>query len=159
MTTRRITDWIAIEGAYRAGRESLRQMAARFGITEGAIRLKAKQRGWLRDPEGTKRAMVKDRISGAQPEAPKKPVKKTAENVALMILDAEATYDVQDMHRGLAVARACLVKLEGMVEMAEDPKDIKTIVEANRLAIETIRRIRGLDDTPEGQITVTWAGV
>jgi len=43
-------DWADIEKAYRAGRETLRAIAERNGITEGAIRFRAKKEVWLRKP-------------------------------------------------------------------------------------------------------------
>ena len=42
-------DWEAVSMRYRAGSESLRTIAAYFGITEGAIRAKAKTESWERD--------------------------------------------------------------------------------------------------------------
>jgi len=42
-------DWFLIEADYRAGIKPLRQMAAEHGITEGAIRKKAKKEDWQRD--------------------------------------------------------------------------------------------------------------
>jgi hypothetical protein len=59
----------------------------------------------------------------------------------------------------LKVSRACIRNLLVIAEHSMDAKEIKVIAEANKVAVETIRRIRGLDDTPEGQVTVTWAGV
>jgi hypothetical protein len=49
MGERRSIDWEAVEPEYRAGIRSLRHIAAQFGCTEGAIRSKAKERGWERD--------------------------------------------------------------------------------------------------------------
>jgi hypothetical protein len=57
-------DWIAVEGAYRAGKASLRELGAKYGVTEGGIRKRAKKNGWLRDPEGTKRQMVRSAMAG-----------------------------------------------------------------------------------------------
>jgi hypothetical protein len=42
-------DWTLLEGDYRAGIKSLRAMAAEHGISEGAIRKRAKRDGWERD--------------------------------------------------------------------------------------------------------------
>jgi uncharacterized protein YjcR len=42
-------DWEAIETAYRAGMMSLREIAAQHGISEGAIRKRAKRDDWSRD--------------------------------------------------------------------------------------------------------------
>lgn len=41
-------DWEAIESAYRAGALSLRDIGAQYGVTEGAIRKKAKKLEWVR---------------------------------------------------------------------------------------------------------------
>jgi len=41
-------DWEAIETAYRAGALSLREIGAQYGVTEGAIRKRAKRDGWVR---------------------------------------------------------------------------------------------------------------
>ena len=42
-------DWAQIEAAYRAGVNTLRQIASENGITEGAIRKRAKKEDWERD--------------------------------------------------------------------------------------------------------------
>ncbi|HBB1575834.1 TPA: hypothetical protein KTF69_004457 [Escherichia coli] len=41
-------DWEAIESAYRAGVLSLRDIGEKYGVTEGAIRKRAKKLGWVR---------------------------------------------------------------------------------------------------------------
>jgi hypothetical protein len=43
------TDWEAIEREFRAGQLSLREIAREHGITDTAIRKKAKEFGWVRD--------------------------------------------------------------------------------------------------------------
>lgn len=42
-------DWEAIESAYRAGVLSLRDIGDKYGVTEGAIRKRAKKLGWVRN--------------------------------------------------------------------------------------------------------------
>lgn len=42
-------DWEAIESAYRAGLLSLREIASQHGISDTAIRKRAKKDGWTRD--------------------------------------------------------------------------------------------------------------
>ena len=42
-------DWELAERLYRAGQISLRMIAPQCGVTEGAIRKKAKKEGWARD--------------------------------------------------------------------------------------------------------------
>lgn len=75
----------------------------------------------------------------------------TKEKVRQIQIDA-AEQHVIDMNSGLSVARSCLHRLLDLVDMAEDPRDLKTIVEANRAAIETIRKIRSLDDEKVPQV-------
>jgi len=139
-------DWISIEGEYRADISSLREIGAKYGITEGAIRKRAKRDGWLRDPEGVKRQMVRAALTCGT---------RAGTQYATDIIAEEAEQDVEDMRAGLGVARRCIRKLAEMVELAIEPKDIKVIAEANRIAVETIRRIRGLDDVANTDIVIT----
>jgi hypothetical protein len=134
----RNVDWIAIEAQYRAGSPSVNAIAKEFGVDEGTIRNRAKKNGWTRDAEGAKRQIVKSAMSGIPKGVPNSEVRK--------IIEDEAEQDIADMRDGLAVARACIAKLRTMVEMAADAREVKVIVEANKGAIETIRRIRGLDE-------------
>lgn len=47
--TKKVADWERIEAQFRAGSMSLREIAGEHGITEGAIRKRAKREGWARD--------------------------------------------------------------------------------------------------------------
>lgn len=140
-------DWISIEGAFRSGKSTLRDIASQHGITEGAIRKKAKQRGWLRDPSGAKRERVKAIMAGTgTPEGTQ---------YAERTLDEEASQDVKDMGLGLQVARACLSRLLVVTQEEDlDPKSLKLVAEANLIAVNTIRRIRGLDESTEAEIVI-----
>lgn len=135
------TDWNAIEALYRANKGSVLSIARDHGVTEGAIRARAKKGGWVRDPEGQKRQIVRAKMSGMAGVA------SGVTNYEVRNLIAnEADQDIADMQAGLGVARACIRRLADMVDEAEGPRDVKTIVEANKGAIETIRKIRGLDE-------------
>jgi transposase-like protein len=54
-------DWARAEHLYRQGEISIREIARREGVSEGAVRKRAKAQGWQRDsatpvrtsPEGT----------------------------------------------------------------------------------------------------------
>lgn len=144
-------DWDSIEVHYRAGARALRDIAAEFGVNESAIRKRAKRYGWIRNPAALKRARVNARLAdGAQNEARLSPLIDAQ-------WEAEVAQDVQDMVRGLNVSRACLARLEMLAGTEEDPKVIKTIMEAAKTAVETIRRIRGLDNessSDEGKTVV-----
>jgi hypothetical protein len=138
-------DWNAIEGQYRANStRSIRSIAAEFGVTEGAIRSRAKRLGWVRDPSSTKREIVESAMAGVPIDS-----RGITQDELRNLVTQEATNDLTDMSAGLSVARQCIGKLSEMVKTADDPREIKIIVEANRGAIETIRKIRGLDREEE----------
>lgn len=141
------TDWISIEGEYRAGVATLRDIAGRHGITEGAIRKRAKTHGWTRDPSGTKRQIVRTAMAGGT---------QNGTLVALHTIQAAAELDIEDMQRALRINRQCLISLEVASETVTEPREIKVIVEAASAAVESIRRIRGLDEpsnTLQQQVT------
>ncbi len=75
-TLRATTDWSAIEAAYRTGTQSVRDIADQHGITEGAIRKKAKASGWSRPAAAPKRpkkkAVIAMTIIPPRPPAPKR---------------------------------------------------------------------------------------
>ncbi len=144
------TDWISIEGHYRAGQRALRDIAGEFGITEGAIRARAKKLGWTQNAAQTKRRLVADRMAGATQDI--------AQNV-MRNIETAADQDIQDMRLGLKGARAILqsavdsVGLQGIhiteagkLELAIEPKDLKVLSECIKINVETIRKIRGLDE-------------
>jgi len=143
MTGKLKADWIAIEGAYRSGKSSLREIASAHGITEAAIRKHAKAKGWLRDPEGSKRERVKALMAGV--------CSQEGSQFASRTIESEALEDERDMRLGLQAARLGLqVAALGLKEMREsgelDPKNAKSWSETVALNVRTIRLIRGLDD-------------
>ncbi len=127
---------------YRAGSMSVNAVATKHGIPEPTLRREAKKRGWVKGLSSTKRAMVQDAMSGADLTK-----NLTNDEVRQNQLSA-AQQDVADMNTGLAVARACMQALLVMVASAEGARDIKTIGEANKVAVDTVRKIRGLDELP-----------
>lgn len=56
------TDWESIERDYRAGVLSIREVAKIQGVTDGAIRKKAKAEGWERDLTDKVNAKVKSEL-------------------------------------------------------------------------------------------------
>lgn len=139
------TDWLAIEGHYRAGQRALRDIAAEFGITEGAIRARAKKLGWTRDAAGTKRRMVADRMAGVTQDV--------AQNV-MRNIETAAEEDARDMQTGLDIYRNVLQSMKEAAATVTDPREAKVITEATEKAINGIRTIRGLDD-PAGDDSIT----
>ncbi|MBX9914077.1 MAG: hypothetical protein K2Y25_09270 [Pseudomonadaceae bacterium] len=56
------TDWDAIESLYRAGQVSNRVLAEKYGVSEGAIRKKAKAQGWVKDLSDQVRQAVRSEL-------------------------------------------------------------------------------------------------
>lgn len=56
MANRAAADWERIEADYRVGIRSLREIATEHGVTEGAIRKRAKRDDWTRDLQAKVRA-------------------------------------------------------------------------------------------------------
>lgn len=69
-------DWEAIESAYRAGVLVLRDIGEQYGVTEGAIRKRAKKFGWVR------KAGTQVRKSGTQTGTQKGKVRTTEKPVS-----------------------------------------------------------------------------
>ena len=59
-------DWERIETEYRANRSSIREIAKAHGITEGAIRKKAKAQGWERDLSKKAKERTQDKLVRTQ---------------------------------------------------------------------------------------------
>jgi len=55
-------DWDEIEAKFSAGIKSVMAIAKEHGITEGAIRKRAKRDGWQRDLSGSVRSAVKSKL-------------------------------------------------------------------------------------------------
>lgn len=141
-------DWVAIEGEYRAGVQSVRAIADAHGISEAAIRKKAKQKGWMRDPSATKRAIVNAHFASSTEGSAHDGSHggtQAGTQIALSTIEGAAEQDIQDMERGLRINRLCLLNLEVAAKDAKEAKEIKLIVEAAGAAIAGIRKIRGLD--------------
>ena len=142
MGNKKITDWLAIEGEYRAGVDSVNAIAAKYGVSEGAIRARAKKYGWTRAPARTKRAIVSARMAG---------IAKDVTNDVVRKINEAADENVRDMECGLRINRLCLVNLEAAAEAATEPKEIKIIVDAAAAALDSIRKICELDSGGESR--------
>lgn len=139
------TDLGAIESAiaYYLGPESpsVLECCRRFDVAETTLRRVLKSRGIIRSSAAAqKRERVEHHFAGGD----------VADKVADCLPTVEAIIeaakeDVADMEDGLKVARQCLKRLLELVPLAVDAAEIKRVAEANKIAIETIRRIRDLD--------------
>ncbi len=92
-------DWEAIESAYRAGVMSLREIASQHGISEGAIRKRAKRDEWSRDLNAKVKERADDLVRKA--EVRKQVRSETALSERVLIeATAEVIATVRMVHRG-----------------------------------------------------------
>lgn len=146
-------DWLGIEARYRAG-ASARELSREHDIPHTRILRRAERFAWMQDPAGLKRERVKASLLGD-------PTTAKADS----LIDAAAAEDVEDMNRGLRNARKILQRIEEHLDQghliavddqgrehyaAPSAKDLRTLGAANLASIETIRRVRNLDDPGQG---------
>lgn len=150
-----LIDWLSIETEYRKGLESNRKLGDRFGVSEASIRRRAKKYGWVKDGSKVKRERVKAYFTGQPaPEHVDQP------QAVIEAIEDAANDDIRDMDLGLDNARLALQMVNKTLRALKqdeqacrllmlDAKNLKQLTETNRLNIDTIRRIRGLDDPAE----------
>lgn len=109
-------DWERIELDYRAGIKSLREIATEHGISEGAIRKRARRDGWERDLS----AKIQARAEGlVRKEAVRSEVRteRTASERQIVEANAQGVADVllshrRDIQRTRTVVMAMMAELE-----------------------------------------------
>lgn len=133
-------DWIAVEVDYRSGSASNREIGTKHGTSESAIRRRAKKQGWTKGAAKAKRERVKAQMAGA------------SETDIVQGLETATNEDIADMELGLSNARKALGVVGSQLDlMSDNPKladtgDLKRLTETNKINVEVIRKIRGLDD-------------
>ena len=144
-------DWLVIEAEYKAGKKSVNSIATEHGISEGTIRARAKKLGWVRDAVGTVRKQVSEHIAGIANGVTNATVRK--------MMDEAAKSGIADMEYGLSNSRKILYQVSKHLSVDDDillnPRHLKTLNEANAGAVETIRRIRQLDEPAQKTLELT----
>lgn len=92
-------DWEAIESAYRAGVLSLREIASQHGISDTAIRKRAKKEEWTRDLAAKVKAKADDLVRKREVRGKVRSENKISER-ELVEATAEAIANVRMEHRG-----------------------------------------------------------
>lgn len=145
------TQWIATDRA-------VRDIAREFGVSDTAVNKRASKEGWgPRNAPARKRAIVASGASGLNPGLQTKPNQSPAETA---ILDA-ADQDIQAMRLASDVALAALRRCRDMLDRdGWEPRDIKALAETGRIALESYRRARNLDEPgSSGDLTIEWGEV
>lgn len=172
------TDWDAIEREYRLGIRANTAIARSHGITEGAIRKRAKAEGWTRDLNAQVKAkaddLVRKREVRAQVRAEQRvSERKEVEIAALQQVDIRMG-ERRDIVKARAILNDLMADLDAAMDRAAEPVDIsqlspadqlkhhearmrslgtrvaniKTLTEALRNLITLERQAFGIDDAP-----------
>ena len=127
-------DWERIEAEYRAGVLSLREIASQHGITEGAIRKRAKRDGWARDLGAKILARADDLV---RKEAVRSEVRSSAAIPEREIIEANAARIAQvrgehraDISRSRNLALTLLAELEGQTDSVELLRELGELLRA-----------------------------
>lgn len=126
----RAYDWESIEGEYRAGVFSVREIAKRYKITEGAVRKRANKERWLRDLTTQVHAAVRSQLirdaadepepapaaesKGKRQDRPKEEEKKPKSEREIIAAAATTVAKVINVHR------SDIAKGRGIVELLFD---------------------------------------
>lgn len=128
-------DWERIELDYRAGVKSLREIASEHGITEGAIRKRAKKPGeeWERDLAGKIQAKAEELV---RRDAVRSEVRanQAASEKAVVDANAQAIADIRLAHRhDIRRARTLTNALLSELEQQTDPDTLAMLRELGDL--------------------------
>lgn len=125
MTTKQ-PDWEAIERAYRAGALSIRTIAERQGVSDTAIRKKAKALGWARDLSDQVRKEVRSKLvrgevrnnQGANRELDAEIIEEAAEEGAQVVRSHR-----RDIRKAMNIANLLMDDLLTTIKRREEIED------------------------------------
>jgi len=124
-------DWEAIESAYRAGVLSLREIASQHGISEGAIRKRAKRDDWSRDLNAKVKERADDLVRKAEVRKQVRSESTLSERV-LIEATAEVIAAVRMAHRG-DIRRARSITNALFDELAAECADVDALEKLGEL--------------------------
>lgn len=131
------TNWAQVEADYRAGIRSLRAIADDAGISEGAIRKRAKRDQWQRDLKARINAMAEEKV---RTQAVRIPGTQLTPKTEAQVVEANADiqYTVRISHRA-GLQRLKELKDELLAKVATES-------ESHREAIDDLRKLTEIDE-------------
>lgn len=147
-------DWVVVEAEYRTGIKPLRHIASAQGITEAAIRKRAKRDDWVRDLSGKIKAKTEELVRKAEVRKTVRNEAKTNEATVIEIA-ARNQADLILSHRTAIpryqkLAEALLAELELQTANKEDFATLGELMRApNEKGIDKLNEIyKKVMDTP-----------
>lgn len=132
--TKQTADWEKVETQYRIGTLSLREIATAHGITEGAVRKRAKRDKWDRDLGAKVRAKADALV---RKELVRKEVREKGESASVQ-LDVDVEAEVQarielSQRADIGKGRGIVVSLLSELEQACGPENAANLAELGEL--------------------------
>ncbi|MBD8129102.1 hypothetical protein IFU23_06415 [Pantoea agglomerans] len=163
-------DWEAIESAYRAGVMSLREIASQHGISDTAIRKRAKKDGWVRDlaakiqskaDDLVRRREVRTQVRTEATVTERELIQATAEAIATVRMEhrgdirraRELTNTLFDELSGQCADTAALDKL-GELLSSPDDKGRDRLNEIYQKVISLPSRVKSMKDLSDSLRTL-----
>ncbi|MFT0547480.1 hypothetical protein ACMHYO_14255 [Allopusillimonas ginsengisoli] len=124
---RKAPDWERIEADYRAGLLSVREIAASQGITEGAIRKRAKRDDWIRDLKAKIHAKADDLVRKAEVRSEVRTDRAVIDSNAQVIVDVRLSHRT-DIARSRKLTMSLLEELEHQTDNMDLLKELGEIM-------------------------------
>lgn len=115
---RKKIDWEAVEREYRAGQLSIREIARQHDVSDGAIRKRAKNKGWSQDLSEKVREKVRTDLVRTEVRTPNASDKEVIEAAA-----ARGVEVVREHRRDINSGRNLVNLLMGQLEEAATSRD------------------------------------
>ncbi len=159
-------DWLGVEVEYRAGLKSLRVLGEEFGVSEGAIRKKAKEKDWIRDLSKKIEAETERKVQAAALENLTRPAKEA--DVVAANADLQTQVILQHRHdlktarelvttmlAELSVATTSREAIEQIAAALMNPEDDKSALDAVMALVslpERAKAVKALSDSLKNMI-------
>lgn len=124
-------DWERIEQSYRTGLMSIREMATLAGISEGAIRKRAKAHGWERDISAKVNSKADALVRTEQVRSQVRTERALSERV-LIEATAQVIADVRLQHRG-DIAKARRLSMTLLAELESQTGSLELLEQLGEL--------------------------
>lgn len=124
-------DWEAIETAYRTGSQSVREIAAQFGISHAAISKRAKKESWDRDLQARIQAKA-DALVTKREVTKKVTMEKLVTERQIVEANAEVIANVRMEHRG-DIRRARTLTNSLLEELESECSDVAALDQLGEL--------------------------
>lgn len=124
-------DWEAIETAYRTGSQSVREIAAQFGISHAAISKRAKKESWDRDLQARIQAKA-DALVTKREVTKKVTTEKLVTERQIVEANAEVIANVRMEHRG-DIRRARTLTNSLLEELESECSDVAALSQLGEL--------------------------